>query len=246
MKNLKRKWFPLVLVLLSVFALSSCNQECPPCDDPKPVAAPGQIISVKEAKLTYDTYTQRRKPLIQHYEDSINRRKDYGSDDKMKQQGQKNNAAGQTAAQIDSFPVARYVHYDYQTIKDYLAYIEQEAKNKGIEISTLRFYFSNYPENMAVENAKPRQNSVFIMPTITQDDRTFGYFLNEKEQLQLLTDDLKVSKTPFKSKSETSKEKASFFPEFESSIIAPSYNFYNGTSYILNKGGGAPPPYPQQ
>ncbi len=127
-----------------------------------------------------------------------------------------------------------------------MTFIEQEAKNKGIEISTLRFYFSNYPENMPVSKAKPRQNSIFIMPTITQDSKTFGYFLNDKEQLQLLTDDLQVSKTPFKPKSENSKMKASFLPEFESSFTAANYSLYQGQSYIMNKGNGAPPPYPQQ
>jgi len=215
MKNQKRKWFTLTFLGIALFALSSCNEKCPPCNEEvEQVKAPDQIVSVKEAKLTYDTYTERRKPLIARYEDSINREKGY---DKMKQQKQKNKGAGRVTRQVDSFPVARYVHYDYETIKNYLAFIEQEAKNKGIEISTLRFYFSNYPEGKPVENAKPRQNSIFIMPTITQDNRTFGYFLNDKEQLQLLTDDLKVSKTPFEPKSEMTKVKASLLPEFETS-----------------------------
>ncbi len=249
MKNL-RKWFPLTLAFIFVFTLSSCNEECPCEDESKPIAPPKQIVSVEDAKLMYDTYSARRKPLIQRYEDSINRRGDEDQYDKMKQQkmqqNDKDNSESREAAAVDSFPVARYVHYDYQTIKDYLTFIEQEAKDKGIEISTLRFYFSNYPEDMSVENAKPRQNSVFVMPTITQDNRTFGYFLNEKEELKLLTDDLKVSKTPFKPKSEGTKVKASFLPEFESSLTTPNLNFYQGQSYILNRGGSAPPPYPAQ
>lgn len=250
MKNLKRKWFPLTLVFAFIFALSSCNEECPSCEEEaKPIDAPEQIVSRKDAKLMYDTYSTRRKPLIESYEDSINRRNGYDSKDKIKQHNKKDNkgnSAMRQAVQVDSFPVTRYVHYDYQTIKDYLTFIEQEAKRKGIEISTLRFYLSNYPENMTIKDAKARQNSIFIMPTITQDKRTFGYFLNEKEQIELLTDDLKVSTTPFRPKAETSKAKASFLPEFESSFTSPNYNFYQGQSYILNKGGGAPPPYTQQ
>ncbi|TMM57943.1 hypothetical protein FEE95_00495 [Maribacter algarum] len=242
MKNLK-KWFPLVLVFLFVFTLSSCNEECPPCEDPTPVKAPAQIVEVDDAKKMYDTYTIRRKPLIRRYEDSINRGKDYNRDDKMKQQKMQQNQK-ENAAQVDSFPVARYVYYDYKTIKDYLTYLEQEAKNQGIEISTLRFYFSNYPEGMVVKDALPRQNSIFIMPTITQDNQTYGYFLDDKEQLLLLNDDLKVSKTSFKPKAEDSEMKASLFPEFKSSIKAPSYSlFEGGKSYILNEGGVRPPPY---
>ena len=238
MKNLKRTWFPLMLTFLFVFVLSSCNEECPSCD-PDPVAPPAQIVEVGEAKKMYDTYTIRRKPLIRRYEDSINRRKNYDDNDKLKQQKMQQDQA----AQVDSFPVARYVYYDYKTIKDYLTYIEQEAKKQGIKISTLRFYFSNYPEGMKVEDAKPRQNSIFIMPTLTQDNQTYGYFLNDQEELKLLADDLKVSPTPYKPEAEDSKTKASFFPEFESSIKPPTYSLYQGTSYILNKGGGAPPPY---
>jgi len=248
MKNLTRKWFPLMLTFLFVVALSSCNEECPPCEDPKPVPPPAQIVEVDEAKKMYDTYSIRRKPLIRRYEDSITRRKDYDDNDKMKQQkmqqNQKDdNSANRQAAQVDSFPVARYVYYDYKTIKDYLAYIEQEAKNQGIEISTLRFYFSNYPEGMKVQDAKPRQNSIFILPTLTQDNQTYGYFLNEKEELTLLGDDLKVSRTPFKPIAKDSEMKASFFPEFKSSNTSPNYSLFQGKSYILNRGGNAPPPY---
>ncbi len=118
MKILKRKWFPLILVFLIFFTLSSCNEECPPCETP--VDAPEEIISVNDAKLMYDTYGIRRKPLIERYEDSINRRKDYGRNDKMKQQNKKNangNSAVQGAVAVDSFPVARYVYYDIRPLK---------------------------------------------------------------------------------------------------------------------------------
>lgn len=244
MKNLTRKWFPLTLTFLFVFTLSSCNEECPPCDkDSEPVPPPAQIVEVDEAKKMYDTYTIRRKPLIRRYEDSINRRKDYDGNDKMKQQNQNNNSEVQGVTAVDSFPVARYVYYDYKTIKDYLTYLEQEAKDQGIEISTLRFYFSNYPEGMKVKDTKPRQNSIFIMPTLTQDNQTYGYFLDEKEQLKLLADDLKVSPTPFKPKAKDSEMKASLFPEFKSSVKSPTYSLYQGKSYILNEGGVRPPPY---
>lgn len=244
MKNAKKTLFSFTCILLITFSFTNCVEKGEKENAPE-VIVPEQIVSVEDAKLMYDAYSARRKPLIRRYEDSINRRKDNYRNDKMKQQNKKddNSSASQEAVRVDSFPVARYVYYDYQTIKDYLTYIEQEAKSKGIEISTLRFYFSNYPENMPVKNAKPRQNSIFIMPTITQDSITFGYFLNDKEQLQLLADDLKVSKTPFKPKAIASKVEASLLPKFESSITAPTYNFYQGKSYILNSGSGVPPPY---
>ena len=240
MKNLRRNWFPLTFAF--IFILSSCNEQHSIDKAATPVVAPEQIVSVKDAKLMYDTYSSRRKPLIRHYEDSINAR---NGNDKMKQ-NTKSNPTNKAAIKVDSFPVARYVYYDYQTIKNYLSYIEEEAKNKGIEIATLRFYFSNYPENMPVTNAKPKQNSIFIMPTISQDNRTFGYFLNDKEQLTLLNDDLRLSKTRFKPDSKNSKMKASFLPEFESLSIKPSYTLFQGSkSYILNEGGVRPPPYGQ-
>lgn len=234
------------MVILTTLSLSfiGCNEIDKKDSEPK-IPEPAQIVDVSDAKKMYDNYTKRRKPLIERYEDS-QKYNDNGIIEQQKgEQNEKdNNSANQQTTKIDSFPVARYVYYDYKTIKDYIAYIEQEAEDQGLEISTLRFYFSNYGQDMKVENAKPRQNSIFIMPTLSQDNQTYGFFLDKEEKLKLLTDDLNVSETLFKPNTEGSKMKASFFPEFEPYSKSPNYTpFQTGKSYILNEGGVRPPPY---
>ncbi len=252
MKNLKRTWFPLTLVFLFVFALSSCNEECPPCDDPKPVKAPDQIVTVEQAKEMYETYGKRRLPLIQRYEDSIDRR---GYDDKMQQQkieNKTNEAESAAAAAQKRFDVTRYVYYEYDTIKKYMAYIEAEAEKAGVKISTLRFYLSNYPEQDLFPKdtaARVRQNSVFITPTIKEGDRDYAYFGQEsaegKLKMILLDDDLNRSKTQLTSSlyDKDKKSFASFLPKISTSKTSAAPVFFDDKSYTMNRGGGIPPPY---
>jgi hypothetical protein len=192
----------------------SCTEQ-----PPKVVKAPGKIIPVAEAKQMYDNYTVRRVPLIQHYEDSIN---NYET----------------------TFDVARYTYYDYATIKNYLAFIEQEAKLANVEISTLRFYFSNYPDTTTFKDGKrilhPRQDSFFIEPTITKGDREYGFYTAEGENGQripvLLTDQLEEVSPRTGLREDGQKSHASFVP-------ASLYALKAEQSLILNEGNGVPPPY---
>ena len=253
MNQLKRKWFPLTLVFLFIFTLSSCNEECPPCDkDPKPVAAPNQVIEVDQAKMAYDAYGKRRVPLIQRYEDSINRSRGY---DKKQQMQEDKNGEESANASSKPFDVARYVHYDYATIKQYLAYIEQEAKAANVEISTLRFYLSNYPDQTFFPGTKdsimhPRQNSVLISPTIKKGKRDFLFYIDDSIEEQpkavILNDGFGPAPKGFgDNASENNRSYASFLP----SLTEPNTKtpiLYQGRSVTLNKGGGAPPPYPEQ
>jgi len=251
MKNLKRKWFPLSLVFLSIFALSSCVEKDKPKDQ-KPVEAPDQIVTIQEAKQMYDTYERRRVPLIQRYEDSIDR-KGYG--DKIQQQkidNKTNEAEAAASAAQKRFDVTRYVYYEYDTIKKYMAYIEAEAEKAGVKISTLRFYLSNYPEQDLFPKdtaARVRQNSVFITPTIKEGDKNYAYFGQEsaegKLKMILLDDDLNRSKTQLTSSlyDKDKKSFASFLPEISTSNTSMAPVFFDDKSYTMNRGGGIPPPY---
>ncbi len=251
MKIQKRKWFPLSLVLLSIVALTNCVEKGEPKEQ-KPVEAPDQIVTVEQAKEMYETYGKRRVPLIQHYEDSIDRR---GYGDKMQQQKMENDDATAAAAAQKRFDVTRYVYYEYDTIKKYMAYIEAEAEKAGVKISTLRFYLSNYPEKDLFPKdtaARVRQNSVFITPTIKEGDRDYAYFGEENAEgelrMILLTDDLNRSKTQLTSSlyEKDKKSFASFLPEISNSKASIAPVFFDNKSYTMNKGGGVPPPYPQQ
>ncbi len=60
----------LLLLMLLALCLSSCNQ---PVQKPDRVKAPEQIISLETAQEMYDTYTERRVPIIRAYEKEQNR-----------------------------------------------------------------------------------------------------------------------------------------------------------------------------
>src|SRR5690606_15391478 len=98
-------------------------------EEPPYTGAPKQIISVQQAQRMYDAYTERRVPIIQRYEDSI-------------------------APDSKKFTPTRYAEYDLETIKQYIAFIEHEAKAVNVDIKTLRFYLSNYPNSDTFPNGE--------------------------------------------------------------------------------------------
>lgn len=218
----------IFLLLLSISCSENIKKNDSNVSSEKEISPPEQIVTLEQAKKMFDTYSERRVPLIEHYEDSINV---YVKKSK------------------DTFSVARYTYYDYATIKQYMAFIEQEAKKANVEISSLRFYFSNYPDDQRFENGDlikhPRQNSIFIMPTMKKEGDEFGFYTAESEQGQvvpvLLTYDLKKYDPNGigAAKENDSKSYAGFSTPGTASPTA----FSGSQSLILNRGTGAPPPW---
>lgn len=252
MKTLRRRITKLLLATLILVGFSNCNTQI---DKEKPneslTSAPEQIVTVEQAKKMYDTYGTRRVPLIQRYEDSINR---IGYNDKMGRQKTEKTQDPEKSIEMKGkhFDVTRYVYYEYDTIKKYMAYIEKEAERAGVKISTLRFYLSNYPEKDMFPKdsaARVRQNSIFITPTIKEKKKEYAYYGEESAEGQLkmilLDDNLNTSKTRLTGNLYESDRKsfASFLPEISSSKANIAPVFFSKNSYALNKGGGAPPPY---
>ncbi|WP_297793876.1 hypothetical protein [uncultured Eudoraea sp.] len=239
MKNFKKNVpFALFFTYAALFVFTACGdqktKEAETVEKIEEVKAPEQIISVEQARKMYQSYTERRVPLIQNYEKSQELQKQ--EQPKVK----------------DSFDVARYVYYDYQTIKDYLAYIEQEAAKADIEISTLRFYFSNYPDEARFEDGNPvihpRQNSIFILPASTVDNAQYGFYLKEQEDGSLRPAYLSWDLSPYIPEGmgavhKNDKSFASMGPNFNNantSTMSPLQ--FGGGSTILNEGSSAPPP----
>lgn len=228
MKNFKN--FLLLSSCLVTLLFVSCAEQADrgkEIEQEKTVEAPEQIISIEEAKSMYDNYTERRAGLIQDFEDRINMsRKD-----------------------TTKFDVARYTFYDYKTIKDYLAYIEQEAAAAGVEISSLRFYFSNYPDQEKFANGKPivhpRQNSFFIIPATEVDGDQIAFTTVDtgeagKKRAVLL----KMNLEPYDAEGmgtnydNTNKSLASIL-----SVVNYASPAYANGSTALNEGSSAPPPH---
>ncbi|MEL6917654.1 MAG: hypothetical protein AAFO99_07975 [Bacteroidota bacterium] len=235
MKNVKKssllgKLF-VSIILLGLTACGEVKKE-EPKDDREIVEAPEQIIDVSEARQFYDNYTKRRKPLIRHYEDSIN----------------------MAHKSKDTFDVARYVYYDYKTIKQYMTFIEQEAEKADVEISTLRFYFSNYPDDEKFRDGNPvkhpRQNSIFIMPTLKKGEQDFGFFTRDVQEGKKIPVLLRADLREYGTKGiggiqeKDTKAYATFGPVFGANPNSPMIMF-DDQSLIMNEGGSAPPPHQQ-
>lgn len=230
MKNLQS--ILSILILTSFLLVAGCGERTKtPYEDTTSkgaVEAPDQIISMEEAKMFYENYTARRASLIKKFEDSLNVSK----------------------RDTAKFDVARYTYYDYKTIKQYIAYIEQEAEKAGVEISTLRFYYSNYPDKGTFSNGKqidhPRQNSIFILPTLNQEGDEYGFYTQEDGQggsravlFNYELDELNPKEMGMKGTTE-GKSYAGFMSG-NNTISSPA--IFSGGSLVLNQGGAAPPPY---
>lgn len=212
---------PLLLLAFVNLMFISC-QESIGGPDPGPVNPPSQIISVERASEMYDSYSLRRVPIIKKYEDSI-------------------------ASDIASFTPTRYAKYDLETIKQYVAYVEYQAKLANVDVKTLRFYLSNYPNSEKFPNGDnvryPKRNSLFMVPTMEYNGQNVGFSIEEV--------DGKYSAVPINSNANTGEDnqnksqaesegqlnEAGFF-------ISKSASIQGGgtTSLILNDSQIVPPP----
>jgi len=188
----------------------------PPYEGP-----PKEIITVKQAFEMYGSYSTRRVPLIQRYEDSI-------SDDSSK------------------FTPTRYAEYELKAIKQYIAYIEHEAKEAGVNVNTLRFYLANYPDSGKFDGGAvvryPRRNTFFVVPTTDIDGKNEGFSIEEingKPTAVAISRKMGRENGAQKSQSDTTAQvnEAGFFMPNSTSVQGSGT-----TSLILNDGSIVPPP----
>ncbi|UJH66715.1 hypothetical protein [Allomuricauda sp. SCSIO 65647] len=218
----------LLIGLFAVLLLSaiSCkdkerenNDEKPREEEPKTqeVEAPDGIISIDSAKSIYDNYTENRAGIIKEYE--------------------------HRTRQSPDFEVARFVDFDYATIKQYIAFVDQEAEKAGVEkVTKLRIYFANYPDKELFDGKKvvhPKQNTVFLVPTLHEDGQNYGFFIGPDGKVELIKNAVGAKAQGMGDASEpTTKSYAGFAPSFSASPIM----FQGGQSFNLNSGHGGPPP----
>jgi len=233
----KSKTLPKVIAIAMLVGITSCGEVQPTEKKTEiEVMAPEQIVQIPEAKKAYETYGERRVPLIQKYEDSINRNR--------------KNLKEENPEKGKPFDVGRFVHYDYETIKQYLAYIEQEAEKANVEISTLRFYFSNYPDETFFPGTKdsikhPRQNSILISPTYNDGKRDYLFYVAQGAKgphAVPLNNSFGEIKGFSATENTQTKAHASLVPIIESTTVLPKYSLQGGTSLTMNRGTGVPPP----
>jgi hypothetical protein len=198
----------------SLLLLGACQQgpkkEDPTEPTPEKVSPPEGIISLEESKSLYDNYTRNRVAMIEQFEMEQN------PDEK--------------------FIPARFTSFTYKDIKNYMAYVEQEAEAAGVEVASLRLYFANYPNKPDFPDGKkvvhPRQNSIFIVPTTMMDGKEYGFYITADGKAKPIKD--KVGSPEDGDMNEANTSKASMVPAL----------FQNGDrSLNLNHGGSGPPPY---
>lgn len=208
-KNIVIASFGAILLLLGA-CQQAPKKEQPTEPKQEKIAPPVGIISLEESKSLYDNYTKNRLDMIQTFEAERN------PDEK--------------------FVPARFTSFTYSEIKQYMAYVEQEAKEAGVEVTSLRFYFANYPNKEKFPNGAkvvhPRQNSIFIVPTTMVDGKELGFYIGADGKAK-----------PIKGAVGSHEEGGKDEPNTSQASFAPSL-FQNGdTSLNFNHGGSGPPPY---
>ena len=217
---LSKATFPLLLMGLIMLFLLSCQE--PTGIDLPNSDAPEEIISLERGQELFSGYSHRRVPLIQKYEDSL-------------------------SASPHPFVVGRYVEYDYRTIKQYLAFVETEAQRANVEVSSLRFYFANYPPRPNFPNGdsvvSPRRNTIMVMPTTVFEGEKMGFFIER-------IDDASRAVPMYRRTHAQGDNRGSLPEESKSAVNAASFISFGLTmaqetttiSLILNDGNVGPPP----
>jgi hypothetical protein len=213
-----------IAFLASILLLASSCQQGPKKDETDPekpekpreeqVSPPSGIISLVESKSLYDNYTKHRLGMIQQYE--MERKPD------------------------EKFVPARFSDFDYATIKQYIAFIEQEAKEAQVDISSLRIYFASYPDKDRFPDGDkvvhPRQNSIFIVPTMRVDSMDYGFYIGADGKAKLIKNAVGETGIGYKS-NQGERSQAGFVPSLSSTA-------FDEQSLNLNHGSSGPPPYP--
>ncbi|WP_421801534.1 hypothetical protein [Flagellimonas sp.] len=211
MKNYKKAF--LALLGFTFLVLGACQQgpkKEEPTKSEEEVLPPEGIISLEESKSLYDNYTRNRVDIIQQFE-------------------------AERSPDKKHIP-ARFTSFTYSDMKDYMAYVEQEAEEAGVKVASLRLYFANYPDKPDFPDGKkvvhPRQNSIFIVPTTMIDGKEEGFYIGSDGKAKPIRAVVGNKETGEESEPNTSQ--ASF---------APSLFQSGDTSLNLNHGSSGPPPY---
>ncbi|PCJ94461.1 MAG: hypothetical protein COA50_11915 [Flavobacteriaceae bacterium] len=223
MKKIKNLISPLLCIAMITSVLVGCKDNKATQDNThtleekvvEDVKPPEQIISNKEAKVLFDDYSRNVVSVLQNNDDD---------DD-------------------DSYKPARFAEYDLETIKQYIAYVEQEAKQANkTKVASLRFYFGKYPKG-----EKSGKNTMFIVPTTkfegAEDNQ--GFYIE-------VSDDGKKVATPISNsikqneqgmgniKEKNGKSYAAMLPL--PAVLSTNATYFEKLSLTMNHGGAGPPP----
>lgn len=104
-------------------------------------------------------------------------------------------------------------------------------------------YFANYPDEKTFKDGKdvvhPRQNSLFLLPTLERDGGNYSFYIGDdgKAKLVINRKDNQLKKGMGTVIKGSRTARAGILPNFFSNTSS-----YSGKSLILNRGGSGPPP----
>lgn len=209
MKNIK-KW-ALAFSTILFLAITSCaekpkeNRDKPKHEDydkDKMAKAPDGIISLDEAKILCANYEDRRIEGIKSFEMAQNPEKE--------------------------FIPTQFIDFDFETIRNYVRYVERRAKKAQVEPDSLRIYLANYGKG----GKDPNRNTVFILPTTEINGEHGGFYIDGDGKAKLIRNYWPKNEDGDQN---GQKSKAGFLPSLNMSL-------YQDGSLILNDGSSGPPP----
>ena len=140
-----------LMVSLTVLSLLfiSCKGDptAPPQDDdnnnepPAEVERPDMAIELGEAIALYQNYGANRVNLIEGFEEEL--------------------------GEVENFQATRSLTFDFDELRQYMDYVEQEAKKAGAGIKGLRVYLGQYDLK---NSPHPNAETVFFNPTMNTPD----------------------------------------------------------------------------
>lgn len=248
MRNARKFVFKFCIALILLFGIVSCDGCKQKTDDVIVTADDVKdiIISDDQAKTRFENYGEHRGKIIERYENNGRRFGDSISQKLPNNESKKQDEKAEKQDAENGFVPVQYTYYKYDAFKKYLRFIEQETKKAGADISTIRIYFANYPENEADED-KRKRNTVMFVPTIDVDGKESAYYISDegkdgKPRPYVLTDSFERTNKPAMTGSLYVTQKnseANLLPNFTNSPT-PS-PFYAEQSVIGNEGGRNPP-----
>ena len=149
------------VLLTSVLVFTSCCEK-------QNAEKPKEAISYKDAKILQQEYIETRANFINEYLHSINHFNEKGikeeKENKESINSTPNKKEGLVKKENKIIEDVRDVTFDLETLKQYIAYVEKEAKSKGLKGLGLRVYLGAYPKgDTSVKD--PGFTTVFFMPT---------------------------------------------------------------------------------
>ena len=204
-KQLKAFGAGCLLLVLSSACNETTKNEAEPAmitQETQVVETPKDLISLDEADSLYVNYSRRRAEGIIKME---------------------------TMDESKPFQPVRFVSFNLNTIKDYIAYVEQEAKKGGTQADSLRIYLGNYGE---VKGANDKHTTVFMLPSAKAEGGYGGIYIGEDGKAKLISNYFDKNGD---TQENGTKSKASLLPSFKPTMMQ------GGGSLILNYGNCCPP-----